>query len=74
MINDIRDDYYENIAHNFSIDGNEERGMMVISAEELIPYKEKVVMEWSANKLDRKDIFGKSDPFMVISRKNSDRT
>lgn len=31
-------------------------------------------LQFSANKLDKKDFFGKSDPFMVFYRSNEDGT
>ena len=31
-------------------------------------------MQFCANKLDKKDFFGKSDPFMVFYRSNEDGT
>lgn len=31
-------------------------------------------MQFGANKLDKKDFFGKSDPFMVFYRSNEDGT
>jgi len=45
-------------------------GMIHLQAEELSPNRETVVLEFSAMKLDNKDFFGKSDPFLEISRAN----
>ena len=45
-------------------------GMIHLQAEELSPNRETVILEFSARKLDNKDFFGKSDPFLEISRAN----
>ena len=45
-------------------------GMIHLLAEELSPNRETVILEFSARKLDNKDFFGKSDPFLEISRAN----
>ncbi|KAJ3612428.1 hypothetical protein NHX12_020704 [Muraenolepis orangiensis] len=36
--------------------------------------KESVMMQFCGNKLDKKDFFGKSDPFLVFYRSNEDGT
>ncbi|KAL8168505.1 UNVERIFIED_CONTAM: Copine-5 [Gekko kuhli] len=36
--------------------------------------KDVATMQFCANKLDKKDFFGKSDPFMVFYRSNEDGT
>merc|ERR1712002_1017989 len=36
--------------------------------------QDSVTMQFCANKLDKKDFFGKSDPFMVFYRSNEDGT
>ena len=45
-------------------------GMIHLQAEELSPNRETVILEFSARKLDNKDFFGKSDPYLEISRAN----
>lgn len=37
-------------------------------------YQESVLMQFCGNKLDKKDFFGKSDPFLVFYRSNEDGT
>ena len=37
---------------------------MLLSAEELAAQKDEVTLKFSGHKLDRKDFFGKSDPFL----------
>ncbi|KAM8863214.1 copine Va isoform 3-T3 [Spinachia spinachia] len=49
-------------------------GTIVLSAEELGNCRDYATMQFSANKLDKKDFFGKSDPFMVFYRSNEDGT
>uniref|UniRef100_A0A8D2P2E5 Copine 8 n=1 Tax=Zosterops lateralis melanops TaxID=1220523 RepID=A0A8D2P2E5_ZOSLA len=36
------------------------------------PFQDSVLMQFCANKLDKKDFFGKSDPFLVFHRSNED--
>lgn len=48
--------------HNPSL----KRGILVISAEELSSSKEEVEFQLIAHNLDKKDFFGKSDPFALI--------
>lgn len=48
------------------------KGRIIISAEELDSSKDVVYMRWNGKKLDKKDLFGKSDPFMVFCRCNED--
>ena len=43
-------------------------GICTIITEEVTSNKEIVTFEFGAKKLDKKDLIGKSDPFMVISR------
>merc|ERR1712038_1143563 len=47
-------------------------GTMFIHAEEQSGIKEFATMKFSAKKLDDKDLFGKSDPFLVLSRCSGD--
>ncbi|XP_048343261.1 copine-9 [Sphaerodactylus townsendi] len=49
-------------------------GTIVFSAEELSNCRDIVTMQLCANKLDKKDFFGKSDPFLVFYRSNEDGT
>ena len=43
-------------------------GTIFVVAEEVTSNKEYAKLQFAAKKLDKKDFFGKSDPFMVISR------
>ncbi|KAJ1521162.1 hypothetical protein ONE63_002857 [Megalurothrips usitatus] len=45
-----------------------ERGFIILMAEELAALKDEAVIQFSGHKLDKKDFFGKSDPFLVISK------
>ncbi|KAK2158060.1 hypothetical protein LSH36_178g05059 [Paralvinella palmiformis] len=47
-------------------------GTIIVRAEELANCKELISLKLSGTKLDKKDTFGKSDPFLVISRVNTD--
>uniref|UniRef100_A0A671YXZ4 Copine Va n=1 Tax=Sparus aurata TaxID=8175 RepID=A0A671YXZ4_SPAAU len=49
-------------------------GTIVLSVEELGNCRDYATMQFCANKLDKKDFFGKSDPFMVFYRSNEDGT
>ncbi|XP_077571595.1 copine Va isoform X2 [Stigmatopora nigra] len=49
-------------------------GTIILSAEELGNCRDYASMQFCANKLDKKDFFGKSDPFMVFYRSNEDGT
>uniref|UniRef100_A0A674CS27 Copine Va n=1 Tax=Salmo trutta TaxID=8032 RepID=A0A674CS27_SALTR len=49
-------------------------GSIILSAEELGNCREVATMQFCAHKLDKKDFFGKSDPFMVFYRSNEDGT
>lgn len=42
-------------------------------ADPLVP-QDVATLQFCANKLDKKDFFGKSDPFMVFYRSNEDGT
>jgi hypothetical protein len=50
---------------------NSKPSKIFITAEELEVNKELVTMQLSAEKLDKKDFFGKSDPFYIISKGGS---
>uniref|UniRef100_A0A8D8RDH1 Copine-3 n=1 Tax=Cacopsylla melanoneura TaxID=428564 RepID=A0A8D8RDH1_9HEMI len=45
---------------------NEPRSWLLVVAEELAALKDEVVLQFSGHKLDKKDFFGKSDPFLEI--------
>uniref|UniRef100_A0A8C7EHA5 Copine 8 n=1 Tax=Nothoprocta perdicaria TaxID=30464 RepID=A0A8C7EHA5_NOTPE len=47
-------------------------GTVIVTAEELSCCRDSVLMQFCANKLDKKDFFGKSDPFLVFHRSNED--
>uniref|UniRef100_A0A8C5CEK6 Copine 8 n=1 Tax=Gadus morhua TaxID=8049 RepID=A0A8C5CEK6_GADMO len=47
-------------------------GTVIVKAEELSNCRESVLMQFCGNKLDKKDFFGKSDPFLVFYRSNED--
>ncbi|KAK9976139.1 hypothetical protein ABG768_021345 [Culter alburnus] len=49
-------------------------GKIIVKAEELSNCRESVMMQFCGNKLDKKDFFGKSDPFLVFYRSNEDGT
>ncbi|KAJ8393380.1 hypothetical protein AAFF_G00061020 [Aldrovandia affinis] len=49
-------------------------GTIIVKAEEVNNCRELVMMQFCGNKLDKKDFFGKSDPFMVFYRSNEDGT
>ncbi|XP_066579658.1 copine-8 isoform X1 [Amia ocellicauda] len=49
-------------------------GTIIVKAEELGNCREVVMMQFCGNKLDKKDFFGKSDPFLVFYRSNEDGT
>ncbi|XP_052020219.1 copine-5 isoform X1 [Apodemus sylvaticus] len=49
-------------------------GTIILSAEELSNCRDVATMQFCANKLDKKDFFGKSDPFLVFFRSNEDGT
>ncbi|XP_060079148.1 copine-8-like [Ylistrum balloti] len=47
-------------------------GNIIVGAEELSSCKEQVHFQFRAHKLDKKDFFGKSDPFLTFLRANED--
>ncbi|CAG5957582.1 unnamed protein product [Menidia menidia] len=47
-------------------------GTFIVRAEELSNCRESVMLQFCGNKLDKKDFFGKSDPFLVFYRSNED--
>ena len=50
--------------------GNASKGKIYITAEELSANKEVATFEVSGEKLDKKDFFGKSDPFLCIYKES----
>ncbi|XP_078342842.1 copine-8-like isoform X2 [Oculina patagonica] len=49
-------------------------GTLIVSAEELSDCKDVVTLQFKGHKLDKKDFFGKSDPFLVFYRCNEDNS
>uniref|UniRef100_A0A4W4EKQ9 C2 domain-containing protein n=1 Tax=Electrophorus electricus TaxID=8005 RepID=A0A4W4EKQ9_ELEEL len=49
-------------------------GNIIFTGEELSNCRDLTTMQLCANKLDKKDFFGKSDPFLVFYRSNEDGT
>lgn len=52
--------------------GSRNMGTITVIAEEVSSCKQVVTMQWQAKKLDKKDFFGKSDPFLVFYKANED--
>ncbi|XP_031566337.1 copine-8-like isoform X2 [Actinia tenebrosa] len=53
-------------------DFNKSRGKIILTCEELSACKDVVTIQFRGHKLDKKDFFGKSDPFLVFYRYNED--
>ncbi|PSN40823.1 Copine-8 [Blattella germanica] len=53
---------------NKEVGARGDHGHMIIVAEELQGLKDEVLMQFSGVKLDKKDFFGKSDPFLVFHK------
>lgn len=49
-------------------------GTITVRAEELASCREVLTLSVCARKVDKKDWFSKSDPFLAISRVNEDNT
>ncbi|KAK3612048.1 hypothetical protein CHS0354_021732 [Potamilus streckersoni] len=49
-------------------------GSIIVRAEEVSSSKEIVTLHFRAHNLDKKDFFGKSDPFLVFYRANEDNS
>lgn len=47
-------------------------GDIIIRSEEMSNCKEIITLQFKANKLDKKDFFGKSDPYLEFQRSNED--
>ena len=45
-------------------------GLIIVSAEELVVCKDEIELQFMGKQLDKKDWFGSSDPFLLISRAN----
>ena len=43
---------------------------LVVTSEELSTCKDELELQFSGKKLDKKDFFGSSDPFLTISKAN----
>ncbi|XP_069668660.1 copine-8-like [Periplaneta americana] len=56
------------LSHKGAGGSGDHRGHMIIVAEELAALKDEVMMQFSGSKLDKKDFFGKSDPFLVFQK------
>ncbi|XP_070574911.1 copine-8-like isoform X2 [Ptychodera flava] len=54
------------------IQGKSDCGTMIISAEEIGESRDVVRLEFKGEGLDKKDFFGKSDPFLAFYRANDD--
>ncbi|KAI3370489.1 hypothetical protein L3Q82_025250 [Scortum barcoo] len=68
---------YSSIVHlSLSLSGipGKKCGTIIFTAEELSNCRDIATMQLCANKLDKKDFFGKSDPFLVFYRSNEDGT
>jgi hypothetical protein len=48
--------------------GEPSQGFLFITAEELSSLKDEVILKFHGVKLDKKDFFGKSDPFLIIHK------
>ncbi|XP_043190059.1 copine-8-like [Amphibalanus amphitrite] len=48
------------------------RGLLLVTAEEVSACRQVLTLSLSARNLDKKDTFGKSDPFLELSRVNAD--
>ncbi|XP_064607503.1 copine-8-like [Liolophura sinensis] len=49
-------------------------GHIIVSAEEVSSCKTELTLQMSGHNLDKKDFFGKSDPFLTFYRSNEDST
>ncbi|KAL8602874.1 hypothetical protein ACOMHN_050146 [Nucella lapillus] len=50
------------------------QGHIIVRCEEVSTTKDEVTLQLAAHKLDKKDFFGKSDPFLLLHRVNEDRS
>ncbi|XP_036362931.1 copine-8-like isoform X1 [Octopus sinensis] len=51
-----------------------DNGKIILRAEEVNICKDKLTLQFQATNLDKKDFFGKSDPFLIFYRANEDRS
>ena len=56
-----------------NLDLGKKDGTLVVAAEPVTVSNEAFCISYCATDLDKKDTFGKSDPFLVISRQNADK-
>lgn len=66
-------------AHGFQVErqlysGGKSCGKIIFVTEEVLSSKEVVTMQFFGKNLDRKDFFGRSDPFLTIKRCNEDNS
>uniref|UniRef100_A0A8C9TK13 Copine 8 n=1 Tax=Scleropages formosus TaxID=113540 RepID=A0A8C9TK13_SCLFO len=73
-------DYFFEERQNLRFDLRLEKPLVYVKASSLttttqhVQVCESVMMQFCGNKLDKKDFFGKSDPFLVFHRSNEDGT
>jgi hypothetical protein len=51
--------------------GSKPRGSLLVTAEEIHEMNQEITLAFEGQKLDKKDFFGKSDPFLVINQVQS---
>lgn len=56
------------LTHKTGESGGHHLGFLFVTAEELATLKDEVILKFSGHKLDRKDWFGKSDPFLEFHK------
>ncbi|XP_048738770.2 copine-8-like isoform X2 [Ostrea edulis] len=54
------------------LQGSKGQGQIIVRAEEMSSSKEMLTLHFSGSKLDKKDFFGKSDPFLIFYKANED--
>eukprot|EP01102_Stenamoeba_stenopodia_P004241 TRINITY_DN1453_c0_g1_i4.p1 TRINITY_DN1453_c0_g1~~TRINITY_DN1453_c0_g1_i4.p1 ORF type:complete len:657 (-),score=143.34 TRINITY_DN1453_c0_g1_i4:64-2034(-) len=62
----------KNLKHPTNQASTQHRGIIIVTAEEIVDQKQCVKFHIAAKGLDKKDFFGKSDPFLRISRSRGD--
>ncbi|GAB6026835.1 Copine-8 [Chamberlinius hualienensis] len=55
-----------------NLSGRGKCGTIIVYAEEVTDCKKSLKLQFAATKLDKKDFFSKSDPFLIISKFNED--
>ena len=58
------------IKYSQSATSNTKQGTVILNCEESSNSKESITLQLNGVKLDKKDVFGKSDPFIEIYRSN----